>query len=143
MALTKEEKSQIILEYGKDEKNTGSIETQVALLTGRITYLTEHFKTHKKDTNSRRGLLKLVGQRRVRLQDGGRHRLSFRKIDLHQDQVLGCERLKLRFREDLLLQLHAPTAPIGTGEVDHHGLSFLGRLGLGGFEIRQPGGTLH
>ncbi|MCE1206917.1 MAG: 30S ribosomal protein S15 [Spirochaetia bacterium] len=64
MALTKEEKSQIILEYGKDEKNTGSIETQVALLTGRITYLTEHFKTHKKDTNSRRGLLKLVGQRR-------------------------------------------------------------------------------
>ena len=64
MALTKEEKSQIILEYGKDEKNTGAIETQVALLTGRITYLTEHFKTHKKDTNSRRGLLKLVGQRR-------------------------------------------------------------------------------
>ena len=64
MALTKEEKSQIILEYGKDEKKTGSIETQVALLTGRITYLTEHFKTHKKDTNSRRGLLKLVGQRR-------------------------------------------------------------------------------
>lgn len=64
MALTKEGKAQIVLEYGKDEKNTGAIETQVALLTKRIGDLTEHFKTHKKDTNSRRGLLKIVGQRR-------------------------------------------------------------------------------
>ncbi len=64
MALTKEDKAQIVLEYGINEKNTGSIETQVALLTKRITDLTEHFKIHKKDTNSRRGLLKVVGQRR-------------------------------------------------------------------------------
>ncbi|PKL06248.1 MAG: 30S ribosomal protein S15 [Spirochaetae bacterium HGW-Spirochaetae-9] len=64
MALTKEDKAQIVLEYGANEKNTGSIETQVALLTKRITDLTGHFKTHKKDTNSRRGLLKVVGQRR-------------------------------------------------------------------------------
>lgn len=64
MALTKEDKAQIVLEYGTNEKNTGSIETQVALLTTRITDLTGHFKTHKKDTNSRRGLLKVVGQRR-------------------------------------------------------------------------------
>ena len=64
MALTKEDKARAVLEYGKSEKNTGSTETQVALLTERINYLTEHFKTHKKDTNSRRGLLSLVGKRR-------------------------------------------------------------------------------
>jgi len=64
MALTKEDKARIVLEHGKNEKNTGSTETQVALLTERISDLTEHFKMHKKDTNSRRGLLKMVGQRR-------------------------------------------------------------------------------
>ena len=64
MALTKEDKARIVLEHGKSEKNTGSAETQIALLSERITMLTEHFKVHKKDTNSRRGLLKLVGQRR-------------------------------------------------------------------------------
>ncbi len=64
MALTKEDKARIVLEHGKSEKNTGSTETQIALLTERITMLTEHFKTHKKDTNSRRGQLKLIGQRR-------------------------------------------------------------------------------
>ena len=64
MALTKEDKAQIVLEFGKNEKNTGAIETQIALLSKRISDLTEHFKIHKKDTNSRRGLLKLVGQRR-------------------------------------------------------------------------------
>jgi small subunit ribosomal protein S15 len=64
MALTKEDKARIVLEHGKSEKNTGAPETQIGLLTERISYLTEHFKTHKKDTNSRRGLLKLVGQRR-------------------------------------------------------------------------------
>ena len=62
--LTKEDKSRVVVQYGGSEKNTGSTETQIALLSERITYLTEHFKTHKKDTNSRRGLLKLVGQRR-------------------------------------------------------------------------------
>lgn len=64
MALTKEYKAQIVLENGKSDKNTGAVETQVALLTARIVDLTEHFKVHKKDTNSRRGLLKIVGQRR-------------------------------------------------------------------------------
>ncbi len=64
MALTKEDKAQIVLEYGKSEKNTGSIESQIALLTRRILDLTEHAKVNKKDTNSRRGLLKMVGQRR-------------------------------------------------------------------------------
>lgn len=64
MGLTKEDKARIVLEHGKNEKNTGSTETQIAIMSERITGLTEHFKTHKKDTNSRRGLLKLVGQRR-------------------------------------------------------------------------------
>jgi small subunit ribosomal protein S15 len=64
MALTKEDKARVVLEYGQSEKNTGSTETQIALLTERINGLTDHFKVNKKDTNSRRGLLKLVGQRR-------------------------------------------------------------------------------
>ena len=58
------EKSEIISEYKKHEKDTGSSEVQIALLTERISHLTEHFKTHKKDFHSRRGLLKLVGRRR-------------------------------------------------------------------------------
>ena len=57
MALTKEDKAKVVLEYGKGEKNTGSTETQIALLTERINGLQDHFKAHKKDTNSRRGLL--------------------------------------------------------------------------------------
>jgi len=64
MAMTKEDKASVVLEYGAGEKNTGATEVQIALLTERIKYLTEHFKTYKKDTNSRRGLLQLVGQRR-------------------------------------------------------------------------------
>mgnify|MGYP001297489248 CR=1 FL=1 len=64
MALTKEDKARVVLEYGKSEKNTGSTETQIALLTERINGLTEHFKVSKKDTNSRRGLQKIIGQRR-------------------------------------------------------------------------------
>lgn len=62
--ITKEAKQKIIEEFGKDGKDTGSTEVQVALLTKRIEDLTEHFKTHKKDHHSRRGLLKMVGQRR-------------------------------------------------------------------------------
>ncbi len=64
MVLVKEKKSEIISSYQLHGTDTGSPEVQVALLTGRINYLTEHFKTHKKDHHSRRGLLKLVGQRR-------------------------------------------------------------------------------
>ena len=64
MALTKERKSELIEAYGSDAQDTGSVEDQIALLTERIRTLTEHFQTHKKDHHSRRGLLKLVGQRR-------------------------------------------------------------------------------
>lgn len=64
MALTKEKKETLIGSYRNHDTDTGSPEVQVALLSERITYLTEHFKTHAKDHHSRRGLLKLVGQRR-------------------------------------------------------------------------------
>ena len=62
--LTNERKTEVIDTYRKHEADTGSPEVQVALLSERISYLTEHFKTHVKDHHSRRGLLKLVGQRR-------------------------------------------------------------------------------
>lgn len=64
MALNKEQKAKIIAEFGGTTANTGSTEVQIALITARIQYLTEHFKVSKKDHNSRRGLLQLVGQRR-------------------------------------------------------------------------------
>ncbi|MEF3698221.1 30S ribosomal protein S15 [Desulfolutivibrio sp.] len=64
MVMTVEEKSKVIDEYKKHEGDTGSPEVQVALLTTRINYLTNHFKVHAKDFHSRTGLLKLVGQRR-------------------------------------------------------------------------------
>ena len=64
MPLHTEKKQEIIENYRQHEKDTGSPEVQIALLSDRITYLTDHFKTHKKDHHSRRGLLKLVGQRR-------------------------------------------------------------------------------
>ncbi len=57
-------KAEVIGKYKRHESDTGSPEVQIALLTERINYLTEHFKVHKKDFHSRRGLLKLVGQRR-------------------------------------------------------------------------------
>ena len=62
--LVKDDKTKIITEYATKEGDTGSPEVQVALLTTRINQLTEHFKTHKKDNHSRRGLLKMVSQRR-------------------------------------------------------------------------------
>ena len=62
--LGTDRKQEIIDKYKRHEGDTGSPEVQIALLTERITYLTDHFKTHKKDHHSRRGLLKLVGQRR-------------------------------------------------------------------------------
>jgi small subunit ribosomal protein S15 len=62
--MTPADKAQVIDEYKQHEGDTGSPEVQVALLTARINYLTDHFKTHKKDFHSRTGLLKLVGQRR-------------------------------------------------------------------------------
>ena len=64
MVMTPEEKAKIIDEFKQHDGDTGSPEVQVALLTARINYLTEHFKVHKKDFHSRTGLLKLVGKRR-------------------------------------------------------------------------------
>ena len=64
MSITAEEKARVMKEFATKDGDTGSPEVQVAILTSRITTLTEHFKTHKKDNHSRRGLLKLVAQRR-------------------------------------------------------------------------------
>ena len=64
MPLSNDRKADIIGKFQKADADTGSPEVQIALLSERITYLTEHFRTHKKDFHSRRGLLKLVGRRR-------------------------------------------------------------------------------
>lgn len=64
MSITKEKKQELIEEYHRHEKDTGSPEIQIAILTSRITQLTDHLRTHKHDESSRRGLLKLVGHRR-------------------------------------------------------------------------------
>jgi small subunit ribosomal protein S15 len=64
LSTTKEQKSNLINQYRVHDADTGSPEVQIALLSNRISYLTEHFKTHAKDHHSRRGLLKLVGRRR-------------------------------------------------------------------------------
>jgi small subunit ribosomal protein S15 len=64
MSFDAETKAKIVSEYARSESDTGSPEVQVALLTGRIQHLTDHFKTHKGDHHSRRGLLRLVNQRR-------------------------------------------------------------------------------
>ena len=81
MALDKKKKEEIVIKYRLNEKDTGSPEVQIALLTERINYLTEHLKTHKKDHHSRRGLLKMVGRRR-RLLDYlvGKERARYEKI---------------------------------------------------------------
>lgn len=62
--MTKEEKLVLVKQYGKNEKDSGKSEVQIALLTKRINDLTEHFNTHKKDHHSRRGLMMMVGKRR-------------------------------------------------------------------------------
>jgi small subunit ribosomal protein S15 len=67
MSLDKDQKNTLIQDYARHEKDTGSPEVQIAILTSRIRYLTEHLQTHKHDQHSRRGLLKLVGQRRRHL----------------------------------------------------------------------------
>ena len=79
MALTKEAKQEIITKHGRSEADTGSPQVQIAMLTQRINELTEHLRTHKHDHYSRRGLLKLVGQRRrlldyLKTKDGTRYK---------------------------------------------------------------------
>ena len=81
MAFTKDRKSEVIGTYKTHNSDTGSPEVQVALLSERISYLTEHFKAHAKDHHSRRGLLKLVGQRR-RLLDYLKRKDTDRYADL-------------------------------------------------------------
>ncbi|MBM3750118.1 MAG: 30S ribosomal protein S15 [Acidimicrobiia bacterium] len=81
MVLTKDRKTEVITTYKTHEGDTGSPEVQVAILSERITYLTEHFKTHAKDHHSRRGLLKLVGQRR-RLLDYVKRKDADRYLEL-------------------------------------------------------------
>ena len=87
--MTKERKQEIITTYKRDEKDTGSPEVQVALLTERINELTEHLKIHKKDNHSRRGLLKMVGKRRNLLnylakKDVNRYRTIVEKLGLRK-----------------------------------------------------------
>ena len=89
MPQTSEKKQAIINDYRQHEKDTGSPEVQVALLTSRILELTEHFKTHKKDHNSRRGLLKLVGQRRrlldyLKKKSSERYRTTIERLGLRK-----------------------------------------------------------
>jgi len=87
--LDEERKKEIITDFQTHEGDTGSPEVQVALLSGRITYLTDHFKTHKKDHHSRRGLLKLVGQRRnmldyLKKKDIERYRELIKRLGLRR-----------------------------------------------------------
>ena len=82
MTLQASQKQEIISKFGGHENDTGSPEVQIALLSARIEYLTEHFKTNKKDHHSRRGLLKLVGQRRRLL-----NYLRDRNIDKYRDLI--------------------------------------------------------
>jgi small subunit ribosomal protein S15 len=89
MALTATDKTEIIGQHKKHTSDTGSPEVQVALLTARIRYLTEHFKTHKKDHASRRGLLRLVGQRRKLLKylntvEPARYRATIKALGLRR-----------------------------------------------------------
>jgi len=89
MALHRSEKASIIEEFATHEGDTGSPEVQVALLTKRITQLTEHFRTHHKDHHSRRGLLKLVGQRRrllryLKSNDEGRYKALIKSLGLRR-----------------------------------------------------------
>ena len=87
--LSQEEKTEIIKKYAVHEGDTGSPEVQVAVLTARINYLTEHLKEHKKDHHSRRGLLKMVGHRRRHLsylykKDIERYRSIITKLQLRK-----------------------------------------------------------
>jgi small subunit ribosomal protein S15 len=88
MALTKEDKAELVQQHGENDSDTGKAEVQVALLTERIKYLTEHLKIHKKDHHSRRGLLKLVGQRRRLLK-------YLQKVDITRYRII-IEKLGIR-----------------------------------------------
>ena len=89
MSITPERKEELIRDFATKEGDTGSPEVQVAILTERITNLTEHFKTHAKDKHSRRGLLKLVSQRRklldyVRAREEERYRALIKRLGIRR-----------------------------------------------------------
>ena len=89
MSITAERKAELILTHARGAADTGSAEVQVAILSERIANLTEHFKTHKKDNHSRRGLLKLVSQRRslldhLRSSDEGRYQALIGALGLRR-----------------------------------------------------------
>jgi small subunit ribosomal protein S15 len=89
MSITAERKAELITTHARTDHDTGSAEVQVAILSERIANLTEHFKTHKKDNHSRRGLLKLVSQRRrlldhLRVSDVGRYQALIETLGLRR-----------------------------------------------------------
>lgn len=89
MPLTTEKKSVIIEEYGRKKQDTGSPEVQVALLTNRIQFLQDHFKEHKKDYHSRRGLLRMVNRRRklldyLKRKDAEKYRALIKSLNLRR-----------------------------------------------------------
>jgi small subunit ribosomal protein S15 len=89
MGIALEKKKEILEQFRKHEKDTGSADVQIALLSERIRYLTDHFKTHKSDHHSRRGLLKLVGHRRrllayLRENEVERYRMMIEKLGLRK-----------------------------------------------------------
>jgi small subunit ribosomal protein S15 len=89
MVIQSEQKQEIIKKFQKNEKDTGSAEVQIALQTNRINYLTEHFKTHKKDHHSRRGLLRLVNQRRkllnyLKQKNPDQYKLMLKELNLRK-----------------------------------------------------------
>ncbi|MCI2394874.1 MULTISPECIES: 30S ribosomal protein S15 [Aliiroseovarius] len=89
MSITPEEKTRLIKEFGTKDGDTGSPEVQVAILSSRIATLTEHFKTHKKDNHGRRGLLKMVAQRRklldyARAKDEARYQDLIKRLGLRR-----------------------------------------------------------
>ena len=89
MALAASEKSEIVSSYGRDTKDTGSPEVQVAILTQRITELTDHFASHKKDHHSRQGLLRMVSKRRklldyLKTKDQDRYASLIKKLGLRR-----------------------------------------------------------
>ena len=89
MALTKEKKAELVKKFAKDEKNTGSTEVQIAILTEEIKALTEHLKEHKHDFHSRRGMLKKVGKQRsllnyLKKNDVTRYREVVKKLGLRK-----------------------------------------------------------
>jgi small subunit ribosomal protein S15 len=89
MSITPDEKTRLMTEFATKEGDTGSPEVQVAILTSRITTLTEHFKTHKKDNHSRRGLLMMVAQRRklldyLKAKDEGRYQDLIKRLGIRR-----------------------------------------------------------